>query len=166
MNGYIDDLRIIKGQALYTASFTPPTAPINADTSSDPYLSNVSLLLKMDGANNSTTFTDSSLTPKAVFANGNAKISTAQSKFGGSSALLDGTGDYLSLAHNSGFSIESSDFTLEAWVYRSTSNVLHNILNKRVSTPPQSGWGWRITAANALQFFHPGGSVLTSTSTV
>lgn len=165
-NGYIDDLRIIKGHARYTSNFTPPTAPINADTSSDPYLSNVSLLLKMDGANNSTAFTDSSLTPKTVLANGDAKISTAQSKFGGASALLDGTGDYLSLAHNAEFSIESSNFTLEAWIYVSASNVLQNILNKRVNTPTESGWGWRITAANALQFFHTGGSSLISTSTI
>jgi len=33
----------------------------------------------------------------ALTANGNAQISTAQSKFGGSSGLFDGTGDYLSM---------------------------------------------------------------------
>lgn len=31
----------------------------------------------------------------SVTASGNAKIDTAQSKFGGASLLLDGTGDYL-----------------------------------------------------------------------
>jgi hypothetical protein len=34
----------------------------------------------------------------ALTANGNAQISTAQSKFGGSSGLFDGTGDYVSMS--------------------------------------------------------------------
>lgn len=46
----------------------------------------------MDGADAATTFTDSETTPKTVTANGNAQIDTAQSKFGGASALFDGTG--------------------------------------------------------------------------
>jgi hypothetical protein len=54
------------------------------------------LLLHMDGANNSTTFTDES--GKTVTVNGDAKITTAQSYFGGASGTLDGTGDYLTLA--------------------------------------------------------------------
>ena len=47
-------------------------------------------------------------------AQGNAKISTGQSKFGGSSLLLDGTGDYLSASQASGFA--ASDFTVEMFV--------------------------------------------------
>ena len=61
----------------------------------DPYYGNVSLLLYGDGANGSTTITDSSPTPKTVTAVGNAQISTAQSKFGGASIAFDGAGDYL-----------------------------------------------------------------------
>jgi hypothetical protein len=32
LNGYIDDLRVTKGRALYTGSFTPPTAALPLDT--------------------------------------------------------------------------------------------------------------------------------------
>jgi hypothetical protein len=67
----------------------------------------------MDGANNSTTFTDKSYSPKVVTAYGNAKISTAASKFGGSSAAFDGNGDYLMWAKTA---LASSDFTIEGWV--------------------------------------------------
>jgi len=42
-----------------------------------------SLLLPMDGANNGTTFTDWSPSPKTVTRNGNAKTVTAQSKYYG-----------------------------------------------------------------------------------
>lgn len=54
-----------------------------------------SLLLKFDGVNNSTTFTDSSKYNHTVTAYGNTCLKTAQSKSGGSSASFDGTGDYL-----------------------------------------------------------------------
>lgn len=82
----------------------------------DSYFANVSLLLHMNGSNNSTTFTDSSANTLSVTANGNAKISTTQSKFGGSSAYFDGSGDYLSVPTNAVFNFGTGDFTVEAWV--------------------------------------------------
>jgi len=88
----------------------------------DPYFANVSLLLHMDGSNGSTTFTDSSSNAFAITANGNAQISTAQSKFGGGAGLFDGNGDYLSFsALNIG---ALQDVTLECWIYlNSVSDV-------------------------------------------
>jgi len=83
----------------------------------DLYRSQVSLLLHGDGANGSTTITDSSPTPKTVTAVGNAQISTAQSKFGGASIAFDGNGDYLTLPSSNDFSFGLGDFTVEGWVY-------------------------------------------------
>ena len=73
-----------------------------------------SLLLHMDGSNLSTVFTDSSNNPLTVTANGNAKVSTAQSRFGGASGLFDGSGDYLSVAPTSALEF-TGDFTIELW---------------------------------------------------
>ena len=78
--------------------------------------STVSLLLHMDGANNSTTFTDRSYSPKTVTAFGNAKISTAQSKFGGASAAFDGSGDYIEFDRGTDLQFGAGDFTIEGWV--------------------------------------------------
>jgi hypothetical protein len=94
-------------------------------------ISNVSLLLHGDGANGSTTITDSSPTPKTVTAVGNAQISTAQSKFGGASIAFDGSGDYASVTSSSAFDlgISNEPFTVEFWFYRnSTGN--HGFLVK------------------------------------
>jgi hypothetical protein len=70
----------------------------------------------MDGADNSTTFTDSSPTAHTVTRSGDAKISTTQSQFGGASAYFDGTGDYLTVANSEAFNFGSGDFTIDCWI--------------------------------------------------
>jgi hypothetical protein len=82
----------------------------------DPYRSQVSLLLHGDGPNGSTTFTDTSPTPKIASVGGTAKISTASSKFGGASMLFDGTNG-CGLTYTGPFNdfIFPDDFTIELW---------------------------------------------------
>lgn len=96
----------------------------------DAYFSNVSLLLHFNGANGSTTFTDTSGTPKTPTVAGDAKISTAQSKFGGASGIFDGTGDYVDFA---GFSaLGTGDFTAEAFVRVASASSFLTVLDTRV----------------------------------
>jgi hypothetical protein len=83
----------------------------------DPHFSSVSLLLHGNGANGSTAIIDNSPSPKAVTAVGNAKISTAQSKFDGASIALDGSGDWCEIANNAAFKFGSGNFTIEYWFY-------------------------------------------------
>ena len=87
-------------------------------TERDPYFNNVSILLKGDGANGSTSILDSSLSPKTMTAVGNASISTAESKFGWSSFAFDGSGDYLvgTAAQHDAYNFPG-DFTIECWYY-------------------------------------------------
>lgn len=123
----------------------------------DANFTSVSLLLHGDGPDGSTTFTDSSPTPKTITRFGDAQISTAQSKFGTASCALDGSGDYLTIPHNTAFSIQGGDFTIEMWVRRAASGVSHYLMSKRSPTLAD-GWEWRINATNFMQFFHTGGS--------
>ena len=88
-----------------------------AAPATDQNFSDVSLLLYGDGTNGSTAIVDSSSNGHAITVNGDAQISTAQSKFGGSSLYFDGTGDYLSIPYDSTFDF-SGDFTVEFWVRR------------------------------------------------
>ena len=53
VSGFIDEIRVLKGQAAYTANFTPPTGPFTANA-------NTVLLLHCDGSSGSTVFFDSS----------------------------------------------------------------------------------------------------------
>lgn len=76
----------------------------------DQYWYSKVLGLHCDGANNSTTFTD--VKGNTVTANGNAKISTAQSVFGGASGYCDGTGDWLGVANSGDFNFGSANFTV------------------------------------------------------
>lgn len=97
------------------AGLWPPNA------GEDPYFSNVSLLLRGDGTNGSTTIVDESFSPKTVTAYGNAQISTAQSKYGGSSIAFDGSGDYAQTSVSTDFLLGTSDFTIELWARRGQS---------------------------------------------
>ena len=81
-------------------------------TAGDAHFSKVKLLLPLNGSNSATSTSDSSDEGNSITFNGNAQISTAQSKFGGSSLLLDGAGDYLQVANQEYFDFASNDFTI------------------------------------------------------
>ena len=53
---------------------------------------------------------------KTVTPAGNFAPSVAQSKFGGSSGLFDGTGDYLSIPSSADWAFGTGDFTIDFWV--------------------------------------------------
>jgi hypothetical protein len=81
----------------------------------DPFFSNVKFLSGFEGTNGSTIVVDEA-TAKVVTANGNAQISTAQAKFGLSSSLFDGSGDFISVADPSGdFDFGSGDMGISCW---------------------------------------------------
>lgn len=79
--------------------------------------SSTKILLHMNGADASTTFTDSNAGGSAHTwtAAGNAQIDTAQSKFGGASGLFDGTGDWITTPDSSDFTLGSGDWTVDFW---------------------------------------------------
>jgi len=74
------------------------------------------LLLHGYGGDTRTTIVDSSSNNYTVTANGDAQIDTAQSKFGGASALFDGIGDYLSIPDSDDWNFGTGNFTIDALV--------------------------------------------------
>lgn len=106
------------------------------------------LLLHFDGTNGSTTFTDNSPSPKTFTASGNAQISTTQSKFGGASLLLDGTGDWIETATSSDLSL-TADFTIEAWIRLSAQTTNYMTIIGSGKSSYATGANWLMANGNA-----------------
>lgn len=119
-------------------------------TVGEPFFNNVSLLLHMNGVNGSTTFTDSSNNNFTATAYGNARISSLDSKFGGSSGFFDGNGDYLDLPASSAFNFGTGDFTVEFW-FKSSSSASGTTPYRRLMAHPAS-----TNAGNTFQIWQPG----------
>ena len=81
----------------------------------NPPFSNVTLLSGFEGADMSTSFTDESEDARIISGFGNAQIDTAQFRFGSSSLLLDGTGDFLTLPDSDDWEFDQA-MTVEAFV--------------------------------------------------
>ena len=95
------------------------------------------LHLPFDGSNGATSTSDLSNKNHTVTVNG-AQISSAQSKFGGTSLLLDGSNDYLSIGGSEWNSnLNSGDFTVEFWIRLDTLGDSRIITNYNGS----NGWG-------------------------
>ena len=123
--GYISNLRVVKNVTVYTSNFTPPTAPVTN-------IANTSLLLNFTngGIYDATSRNDLETV-------GDAKISTAQSRWGGSSMAFDGTGDYLFSPNTPLVPFGTGDFTIEVWIYPtkiSTTNGIAIVSNRTDNT--------------------------------
>jgi hypothetical protein len=118
-SGYMSSLRLVKGTAVYTSAFTPPTAPLTAIT-------NTSLLLNFTNAGIYDATSKNDL--ETV---GNAQISTAQSKWGGSSMYFDGTGDYLVTKSSDLLTLGTGNFTVEFWVRYASATAYTTVIISR-----------------------------------
>ena len=96
--------------------------PVSVDIRSqgDPLFDKVVLLLQCSGAHNSTTFTDSSLTPKTVTAYGVAKISTAYGDFPGGALELSGIDSGLELG---ALLSQGTPYCMEAFIRLNASDA-------------------------------------------
>lgn len=118
---------------LVTMPDLPAIATLDATTVPLSDFSRVSLLLHMGGSNGSTALIDSSSNAISFTANLDAQISTAQSRFGGSSAYFDGNGDSFSTTNLSPFEFGTGDFTVECWVYMTNLGTYNGIIDTRSS---------------------------------
>lgn len=125
---YCSDIRIVKGTAVYTgASFTPPTEPLTA-------IPNTSLLLRFANAG-----VYDSCGKVNVLTNDGARISTAHSRFGGSSIYFDGASDALYLDNSPALDFGTGPFTIEFWMKADSTDTYSTIFSKNTSAPSTGG---------------------------
>ena len=160
LNGYLSNLRILKGTALYTTStYTVPTAPLTAIT-------NTSLLTCqsnrfIDNSSNAFTITKNGDVSVQRFSPFSPTTAYSTSVIGGS-GYFDGS-DSLTVATTATLSFGTGDFTCEAWVYKTTATN-SSIFDARVAPGGAAPWAFYIDGSNFPYFYD--GTVYTSSVAV
>jgi hypothetical protein len=165
LKGYLSNVRVIKGTALYTSTFTPPTSILTN-------ISGCQLLVC-----HKNRLVDDSSNNFAITRNGDAKVVTngplsatvayAPSIHGGS-AYFDGTGDYITTTYNSAFKYAASqDFCLETWAYADVSSLSTGYILSQVNT---NNWGFlwgvgAVTSGKMSAYFGNGSTSVTGNLT-
>jgi hypothetical protein len=161
LNGYISGFNLNIGSALYDVNSSTISIPTSPPTST----SNTRLLLNYTNAG---IFDQ---TAKNVIETvGDAKISTAQYKYGNSSMLFDGTGDYLKVISGgyptlANFTKSGYAGTIEMWVYvTSMPSVRSHLVGFWASS---SGWTIDFDPSGDLFFSSDGaGNTVTLSSKI
>lgn len=148
---YFYKVRVWRGELSFVSD------QLEAIADKDDYWANVTSLLHFNGANNSASFVDERAFTWSVL--GNAKISTAAAKFGGSSGYFDGSGDYIT-GPSSVVQFGLGDFTVEAFVniesHQPGASADPTILG--YGTGPNAGLVFMLSKSNGAPGFWDGAS--------
>jgi len=141
-HGYISNLRVCKGHAVYTGNFTVPTRELEVHTKPPkgvvfPAADNVTVLLACQSATDATLDSSGRHTitaagnATAADANpgllSNTNITSTITENTGSVAF-DGNGDYLSVGDPGNDFDLAGDFTVEFWVYFNSTGMYQDII--------------------------------------
>jgi hypothetical protein len=116
---------VVKGLAIYTSNFVPPVAPLDISSVAK------NTVLAVNGSGSSIYDSSMQVNIETV---ADVKCSTSVVKFaGGSSIYFDGAGDYLDIANSVLNQLSGISYTIEMWLYPTTSGTERRIFNKNGS---------------------------------
>lgn len=155
LGAYLSNIRVVKGTAVYTSNFTPPTTALTAIT-------NTSLLTCQSNA-----FKDNSSNNYAFTVNGNPLVqpfspflptAAYSTSVNGGSMYFDGAGDYLSVANATQFDFPNDNFTIEFWLnptswYGSVVSKDGSFIIYRNNSSSTTKMGVRFNNDSSLDFF-------------
>jgi hypothetical protein len=151
LNGYLSNLRVVSGTAVYTSAFTPPPEPLTPTPSTQLLLSTTnSAILDQSMMNDLQTV-------------GNAQISTSVVKYGTASMYFDGTGDCLIAPPSQNFAFNTGNYTCEAWVYISSYSTNPVVFDTRIAGGSVLGVAvYFNTSGNAIAFINNSNAITSS----
>lgn len=117
--GYISNLRVVKGTAVYTTTFAPPTVPLTAITNTQLLLSGINTGIYDSASKNN------------LVSVGSTQVSTSIVKYGTGSIKFNGTTDYLTVPSSTTFVYGTGNFTIEMWVYITTTGTSGTLYDGR-----------------------------------
>jgi len=164
MFGYYSNLRIVKGDAIYTANSAPPTAPVTRTA-------NTVLLMNFDTGgivdyttrHNLQTIADPKSWPAPSRAGGT--YNTFKNKYSNTSLWFDGTGDYLQMApaRSETENFGTGNWCIEFWIYRYGA-AQQTIYDQRSATTQNSPLIYLSTTNNVR--YYMGGADRISTAAI
>jgi hypothetical protein len=160
-SGYMSGVRLVKGTAVYTANFTPPSTPLTA-------ISGTSLLIQgtnagiFDRTGRNVIETRGYTTAEP--GRRQPEIRTQVKKYGSSSIFFGGNNDALFVRTNPALAFESGNFTVEFWVnFTSIANRQDLVWWVPDNDSLRGGISWRLSG-DALCYYDAavGGAINTA----
>jgi hypothetical protein len=160
LNGYISNLRVVKGTAVYTGAFKPPTlAPLTT-------LGTTSAASYTDTTNVNTTFTSGTgvllnMTNAGIYdaaaqnditTAGAAQASISQYKWPPTSMSFNGSNSYAQALSNPAFTLGASNFTIEFWVYFNSVASGQSVAGRHVLTAA-GDWAIYTASTGSLNYY-------------
>jgi len=158
---WMSNLRIVKGTAVYTTTFTPPTTPLTA-------ISGTSLLTCqsnrfIDNSSNNYTLTVSGSPSVQRFSPFNPTVPYDTATIGGS-GYFDGS-SYLTTPSSSQ-PVASGDFTISAWFYLTSFSNSYYVVGGNWTSGLPGEWLIQIQNNGAIRFLTNGSTSFSSSGLV
>ena len=137
---------------------------VDGSTVGDVYFPQTKLLLPFDGSNGATTTSDLSDSNHSITFNTSDTVSTAQSKFGGSSAYVT---SYIRTSSSDVCNMGTGEFTIEGWFYLTSFSNSFSFFDQWAVDASGNWQIWHSTGATGkIRWYYSGVSLLQSTTTL
>jgi hypothetical protein len=166
VNGYLSNVRLVKGTAVYTGNFTPPTlAPLAttgpASAASYSSTTNVNTTF-LTPASLLTNFTNAGIYDAAVqndlITAGAAVTAVTPAKWSPSSVSFNGSNSYVQAPYNTIFNLGTSNFTVEFWVYFNSVAAAQTVVGRHNTTAAGDWLIYTATTGNLNYYLSSTGS--------